>query len=372
MAKTTPLKILHYNTASGWRGGEQQVLYLVQGLADFPVIQFAAGQPNENFLQQISGHVECCFPLKSRAEFNPSAVIKLIDIIKQNKIDIVHSHSTPAQAMALQAKLFYHNFKLIVHRRVDFRVKNNVFSLFKYRSKKVDRIIAISQFIKNLLISQTIPESKIVVIYSGVDPKRFQVDPTKKSLSLRDEYNISEKTIILGNIAALTGHKDHLTLVKSMTYLREKGIDFKLFILGQGEQRANIIKEINKADLNESIVLTGFRSDVHNFLGQFDIVVHSSSDEGLGTSIIDALANSIPVAATNAGGIPEILGNDRFGLVVPKQNPFALGQAVIKLIEDTELRKKYENLGPQRANDFSVSNMVEKTYILYREVMDSV
>jgi glycosyltransferase involved in cell wall biosynthesis len=363
------IRVLHYNTAKGWRGGEQQVLYLAKGLGKYPVVQFAAGQPDEPFLERIAPYVDAPFPLKSRGEIQPSTAARLLRLIKAYRIDIVHTHSTPGHSIALQAKCFRQDFKLVAHRRVDFPVKNNPLSLYKYRSKLVDRIICISDFIRRMLASQDIPESKMTVIYSGVDFKRFHASREGEVRSMRHKLGLSKQTLVLGNVAALTGHKDHINLIRSMKHLDEKGVDFKLLILGEGEQRENCLHVIRELELGRRVLLLGFKKDLSAYYSLFDMLVHSSRDEGLGTAILDALACRIPVVATDAGGIPEILGKNRFGMVVPKQNPVLLSDAIFEMIQNKKLRMKYKASGPERAAEFSVERMVQRTFSLYREIM---
>ncbi|MBM3423439.1 MAG: glycosyltransferase family 4 protein [Chlorobi bacterium] len=360
--------ILHYNAVPGWRGGEQQGLYLIKGLTEYPVTQYCMGQPGSVFLERTAPYVTKTFPVRSRGELNPGAVHALIQIIREYKIDIVHTHTTHAHSLALQAKHLYNNFHLIAHRRVDFAVKNNPLSLYKYKSAKLDKIIAISQFIKELLIGQDVPESKIEVIYSGVDPQRLQCGSSDTRARLLAEYKIDGKQFILGNIAALTGHKDHITLINALSICLKKEYNCTLFILGDGNEKKNILGEIKALGVENNVIMPGFRTDLQNFIGGFDLYVHSSMDEGLGTSIIDALANRIPVVSTDAGGIPELLGNNEFGLLVPKQNPQALAEGIIRMLDNRALRKNYEKKASERARQFTVEAMVEKTFQLYRKI----
>jgi glycosyltransferase involved in cell wall biosynthesis len=363
------LRILHYNAVPGWRGGEQQGLYLIQGLTGYPVTQFAAGQPGSPFLERTSPFVSKSFSLESRGELSPAAVFQLVKLVREYRIDIVHTHTTHAHSLALQAKHVYGDFVLVVHRRVDFLIKNNPVSLYKYRSDKVDRIIAISEFIRNLMIEQGIPQAKIDVIHSGVDPKRLHADRALTAQKLRAEYRIDPETVILGNIAALSGHKDHLTLIRSLPLVIEKEPRCLLFILGEGDQREPVQREIERLGLERHVIMPGFRNDLETFIGGFDLYVHSSKDEGLGTSIIDALANGIPVVATDAGGIPEILGSSgEYGIVVPKQQPEALAEGILKLMKDPSLMEHYRHAGMKRAGSFSVDTMVKSTYELYRRL----
>jgi L-malate glycosyltransferase len=363
------LRILHYNSARGWRGGEQQTQYLIQGLGSYPVELFAAGKPGEEFLERISPFVAETVPMQSRNELSPGLILKLRRIVREKKIDIVHVHTPHAHAHAFYAKLTGTDFKLFVHRRVDFKIKNNILSLWKYRSPRVDAIIAISKFIKNVMIAQGVPERKIHVVYSGIDMKRFSI-PSRQSIArLRDEFGIQPELPLIGNVAALTGHKDHRCLIESMALLKGRGIRCKLIILGDGEERTHIEEQIKEYNLEDSVILAGFRSDVGDFYSLFDIFVLSSRDEGLGTAILDALAMGIPVIATDAGGIPEILENEQYGLTVAKRNPELLAAAIEGLIKNSALRDMYKNKGPERARFFSAEDMVAKTYRLYKTIL---
>lgn len=361
------MNILHYNTMPGWRGGEQQGLYLIEGLNRYPVTQYSMGLPDNAFLERTAPFVKQAFPMPSRGELNPSVVFSLIKVIKKEKINIVHTHTTHAHSLALQAKHFYNNFTLIIHRRVDFAIKNNALSLYKYKSEKVDKIIAVSECIKQLLIGQGVPADKIELIYDGVNPDRLKADHAVTKKKIRNDYGIDPETLIFGNIAALTGNKDHITLLRALHILMQEGIGFKLFILGDGEEKENILKEAKQLGLEHHLILPGYRTDLENFMGAFDIYVNSSQNEGLGTSIIDALANGIPVVATHAGGVPEILGESEFGLLVEKKNPHALAEGIKRMIKEPLLKESYEKKGRARADQFSVESMVKKSYNLYQK-----
>lgn len=218
------------------------------------------------------------------------------------------------------------------------------------------------------MIAQGVPERKIHVVYSGIDMKRFSIPSPQSIARLRDEFGIQPELPLIGNVAALTGHKDHRCLIESMALLKGRGVRYKLIILGEGEERTHIEEQIKKYNLEDSVILAGFRSDVGDFYSLFDIFVLSSRDEGLGTAILDALAIGIPVIATDAGGIPEILENEQYGLTVAKRNPELLAAAIEGLIKNSALRDMYKNKGPERARFFSAEDMVAKTYRLYETI----
>ncbi len=364
------IKVLHYNTARGWRGGEQQTLYLMKGLSAFPVELFAAGRPHDEFIRRVSPYIRDKLLLSSRNEVSFRSVWNLLRFVRDNRVDIVHVHTPHAHAHACYAKLFGGEFKLIVHRRVDFRIKNNPLSLWKYKTGKVNSIIAISAFVKSILVSQGVPDSRIEVIYSGVDVDRFRMPTPEDRARIRKDLQLNEELPVLGNVAALTGHKDHTSLIECIRILRDRGIKMHVLILGAGPERRKVEELILRYDLSRTIKLLGYREDIGDYFGIFDIFIMSSRDEGLGTSIIDALAKGLPVIATDAGGIPEILGKNEYGIVVPKQNPNALADAVQRMISDRELRNEYQSKGPGRARQFSADTMVARVFAVYERIME--
>jgi L-malate glycosyltransferase len=363
------VKVLHYNSARGWRGGEQQTEYLIRGLGPYSIEQYAAGKPGEEFLQRISPFVKEILPLQSKNELSVGSVMTLSRFIREKNINIVHVHTPHAHAHAFYALILGADFKLVVHRRVDFKIKNNPLSLWKYRSSHVSVIIAVSKFIKKLLLGQGVPEKKIQVIYSGIDQNRFMAPSKETIIRLRTIFDLPPGVPVIGNVAALTGHKDHECLVESMALLRRKGIICKLIILGEGEERENIEQMIRRYGLEQSVYLAGFRRDVGDFYALFDLFVMSSRDEGLGTAVLDALALGVPALATDAGGLPEILEDGRYGLTVAKRRPDLLAAAIERLLGDPSLCNHYKKIGPVRADYFSVANMVEKTFHVYEAVV---
>ncbi len=363
------MKILHINTSRGWRGGEQQTLNLIRGLKSFPVTQYAAGQPDQPFLERTADHVQKCVTLKTRGEINLSAVVKLARFIKKESIQILHSHTAHALSLALQAKWLCPSVQIVAHRRVDFKIKSNPFSLHKYKTPKVNRIMAISKCIEQILTDQSIPAEKIVQVYSAVDPDRFKDVDQDAVKALKDELDITAGTFVIGNVAALADHKDHKTLITALSILRKEKIPFRMFILGEGSERQAIQTQIHSLGLLQHVHLLGFRNDLQNFMALFDLVVHSSKEEGLGTSIIDGLASGVPVVATNAGGIPEILGDSEYGLLVPKENPQALADAIIRMMDSPKLQKHYSQAGRKRAEAFSISVMSQKIFEVYRDLV---
>ena len=153
---------------------------------------------------------------------------------------------------------------------------------------------------------------------------------------------------VVGNVAALTGHKDHATLVEAMALLRPRCPEARLVIAGEGELRPALEALVRERGLGDRVVFAGFRHDLDRLLPAFSVFCLSSRLEGLGTSLLDAMAFGLPVVATAAGGIPEAVEDGVTGRVAPPRDPAALAEALADVLGDEERRRAYGAAGRRR------------------------
>jgi glycosyltransferase involved in cell wall biosynthesis len=140
-------------------------------------------------------------------------------------------------------------------------------------------------------------------------------------------------------------------------------------IAGEGELRATLERQIKEHHLEKHVVLAGFRPDVLSLHKAFDIFVMSSVTEGLGTSLLDAMAAGKPIVATSTGGIPEVVEDGVTGILVPPRDDAAMAEAIVSLLKDPELRWRMGNAGLSRARErFSAERMVSETLRVYQHV----
>jgi glycosyltransferase involved in cell wall biosynthesis len=145
--------------------------------------------------------------------------------------------------------------------------------------------------------------------------------------------------------------------------------DTRFVILGEGELRDHLEKQIHEHHLEKHVLLPGFRTDVLGCIKGFDLFAMSSVTEGLGTSLLDAMACARPIVATRAGGIPEIVEDELNGLLVPVRDHHALAAAIVRALKDPSLRTRMGEAGLARANErFTVERMVSETAAVYARV----
>jgi glycosyltransferase involved in cell wall biosynthesis len=145
--------------------------------------------------------------------------------------------------------------------------------------------------------------------------------------------------------------------------------DARFIIAGEGELKPALERQIKDHHLEKHVLLAGFRPDVLSLHKAFDIFAMSSVTEGLGTSLLDAMAAGKPIVATRTGGIPEVVADGETGLLVPPRDEEALADAIVRLLKDPDLRREMGEAGRVRArNLFSLERMVQNTLNVYQRV----
>ena len=203
-------------------------------------------------------------------------------------------------------------------------------------------------------------------MHEGVDLGHIDAAPVA---SLREELWLPHGAPIVGNVAALVPHKGQRHLVEAALLVLPQVPDVRFVIAGEGELRPALERQIHEHRLEKHVLLTGFRPDVLSLHKAFDVFVMSSVTEGLGTSIIDAMACGKPVVATSVGGIPELVVNGETGFLVAPRDHEGMARALTALLKDESLRQRMGEAGRTRARvDFSAERMVQDTLRVYRRV----
>ena len=178
---------------------------------------------------------------------------------------------------------------------------------------------------------------------------------------------------MIGNVAALTEHKDHETLLLAMPRVLEAVPGARLVIVGEGKLRARLESQARERGLGQRCVFTGFRDDVDRLLPGFSLLCLTSRLEGLGTSLLDAMCFARPIVAAATGGIPEAVRHGETGLLVPVGDPSSLAVALVALLRDEGRRVLMGQAGRRRFEQtFTAGRMVEETLRVYEEVCGSL
>lgn len=360
------MSLFQIDTGKEWRGGQRQSFFLAQELRrqGFP-FQFVV-QPNSPLHQKALEANIPVYPVKVRSELDFPAIVRLAVAMKRKKCVLAHFHDAHAVAIGLAAASLAKVSLKIISRRVDFPLKKNYFSRQKYM-KNIDAIIAISDGVKQVLIDGGVDSGVIQVIPSGIDFSPFEQATSKDYL--RRELSFEEDDFLVGIVAHLADHKGHRYLVQASKILKENAPKIKVIVVGEGPLRMDLNKQVKELHIEDMVFFLGFREDIPQILASLDVFVLSSYLEGLGSSILDAMASRLPVVATRVGGIPELVVNGKTGLLVPPRNPSALAQAILKLYHDRNLSSHLGQKGYEIVHQkFSAESMANKIIDLYKKL----
>lgn len=364
------IRVLHVSTPAGWRGGEQQVFNLVvmqqQDKNVKPVVVCPSGSELEERLSHESVQVRS---FHSKGIFKISLARFIAQCTSETSADIIHTHDSHAHTAAvISSALFGNKTPVIVHRRVDFPVSGNPFSKWKYNYPTVKKIISVSEKIRDITAPAIRDKNKLAVVYSGIDLNRY--DNTDTLNVIRREFRIPEDVKIIGNLSALADHKDYPVFLETASILLKRNNRMRFVIAGEGPEEERIRKRIKELHLEKDVIMLGFRREIASVMQSLDVFLMTSKTEGLGTILIEAFAAGVPVVATSAGGIPELVKNGETGLLCQPGNAEELATAVEQMCSNNELRLKIQAAARNFAVKFSRAATEAATLSIYRSILN--
>jgi glycosyltransferase involved in cell wall biosynthesis len=358
-----PITVLHVDTERGWRGGERQALWLAEALAGASHRSIVAARRGEPLLIAAAKLGLPVVDFSPRSEVDVVAISRLRGFIRREKVEIVHAHTAHAVALGALATLGT-TARMVVTRRVDFRLRDNPFSRWIYGRARA--IIAISAAVAAALEASGVSRSRIEIVHSGM---KFDRDVRAATDARLEALGARGRPLVV-QAAAFVPHKDPLTFVRAMAVVRKSVPSVQAVMLGEGPLRGRIERARTELELTDVVHLPGHITDADSVLAAADVATLSSREEGLGTVLLEALALGVPVAACEGGGIPESIVNGVTGLSAPVGDHGALGRAIIRLLEDRVLAKKLAEAGAVRVKEkFSMASTARETLAVYRRVL---
>lgn len=365
------MRIVHVDTEKGFRGGENQVLLLMQGLRGLGVEQCLLAREGEELARRAAAEGFEVHTVARPVSWLPGAKKRLRELALGNAPSIVHAHTGNAHSLAAAAAAG--RAPILVTRRVDFPLKSNPWTRRKY-TEPGTWFVAISRAIADVLERGGVDASRIVLIHSGVKTDRF-VGSTGRD-RVREEWGVSPDRTLVGMVGSWVDHKDPLNLVEAAfqcTRVAESPTadSLRFALVGDGPLRPHLEGAVAGFKLQERVTLAGWRNDVGDCLAAFDLFVMPSKLEGLCTSLIDAQAVGLPCIATRAGGMPDVVTHGENGLLIEPRDPKALAAAILRLAADPELQRRFRENGPRIAEErFSAERMVERYVETYRQTLE--
>lgn len=359
------MSVIHVETGRHLYGGALQVLYLAQGLEERgvkSVLMVPRGSEIATAARQRWLRVE---EFRFRGEGDVTALGKMAWRFSRPDVEVVHLHSRRGAdtlggvaAAAIRAPV-------VLTRRVDNR---DVEWLIGAKYRLYRRIVAISGAVRDVLTDQGVPQDKISLVHSAVDATKWM---TPRDAAERDrEFDLQPGTPAGAMVAQFVSRKGHWVLVHALSILKRRGMRPSIVLFGRGPMRENVAALAEAAGVAGQIRFAGFRDDLHEWLGSFDLCVHPALKEGLGVAALQAGAAGVPVVGARAGGIPEVIDDGRTGILCPPGDAGAVATAIAQLLQDSDAARAMGRRARERVESrFSVDAMVEGNLEVYRRVV---
>ncbi|MBE9534800.1 MAG: glycosyltransferase family 4 protein, partial [Proteobacteria bacterium] len=211
------------------------------------------------------------------------------------------------------------------------------------------------------------------VIHSGIDLQRFSKG-AKQRTEKRRELGFSPHSLVVGYVGWLIPIKGVTYLVNAMAKIVEQHPKSLLVLVGKGddkgEEEIKLKEQVERAGLADKVRFLGWRPDVDEIMGCFDIFVLPSLNEGMGRVLVEAMAAGLPIVASRVGGIPDLVKHGENGLLVPPADTSALEKAISALLQDGARRKRMGKAGKKMCGPYSAEAMVEQIDVLYTELLE--
>ncbi len=360
------MKILHVETGRHFLGGPQQVIYLINALRERGHDNILVCPPDSGIDTVAREHGIWTQNLFCAGDLDLPFAYRLSQFISDKQPDIVHCHSRRGADILGGLAAGFASVPAVVSRRVD-NTELRVVAGLRYRPFR--KVIAISEAIASVLRDRGIDDGRIEVIRSAVDADEFSGETDCDVY--RREFGIGDGVFAIAAAGQLIPRKGHRYLLEAVNELRKTHSEFRLVIFGEGFLGNQLRTQAESLGLDDIVTFAGYRDDLDDFIGCFDLFVHPSSAEGLGVAALKAAAAGLAVVGCNAGGMPESVVHNETGLLVEPENADALHRAIAALFDDDQMRARFAAAGRDRMqNEFSIATMVEKHEALYASVLE--
>ncbi|KKR49033.1 MAG: Second mannosyl transferase [Candidatus Magasanikbacteria bacterium GW2011_GWC2_40_17] len=379
-------KILYLATQGEWGGAQKYIFDLATNLtASFDIIVAVGlgGTSREllNKLQEKGIKTLILKHLKRKISLwnDVLAVWEIVNFLRKNNFDIIHLNSSKAGMVGAiagwinkKAKIIYTAHGWVYLEPLSFFTRRIYLWMEKMACQMRSATIVLSEKEKVIALKyETGGKKNTFVIHNGIDLEKINFldkETAKKEIFQFTQDDKLKDCFILGTIANFYKTKGLSILLNIFQELVKTNDKLRLVIIGNGPEKNNLEKQIKENGLEKKVVLTGILSDAYKYLKAFDIFVLPSIKEGFPYALLEAMAAGLPIVATKVGAIPEIIEDEKEGLVVSPQNNQELKEKLEILINEPDLRKKIGESAKEKAQKYNLKNTVLQTKNIYNSL----
>ncbi len=314
--------------------------------------------------------------LNARNLRDASAFARLVRLVREREIDVIHTHLTYSDVWGRLAGWLtgravvstLHVQSYLTAGEVARERGQAIERLANFVRRRFGRtVIAVSEALRRQQIAQGFPSGRIVTVHNGIDLSRFELPRDFSRAAHRAEFTIPHDAPLVITVAVLREGKGHEELIAAAKRVLERMPEARFLIVGGGALEGSLRRQAEEDGVGGRVIFTGMRVDIAELLAASDLFVLPSLDfDALPTAIIEAMASGLPVVATDAGGAAEIVRHGETGMLVESRDAVQLADAIVALLTDSDLAREMGERGRARAaNEFSAQKWVEKLQDLY-------
>lgn len=375
-------RILHFIESGGLYGAERVILNLSREMANnselVPVVGCIVSAPAEQsdlYDAAVTEGIEAVKLVIPNSRF-PVVMPRIARELKRLNVGLIHSHGYKSSVYGFLIKvlsgipvmatchLWFEMDKGPLKTRILIGLEKRLYRWFP-------RVVAVSDDIRRVLTGNGVPENKVTVVENGVSIE--PVSTPEQSAILRQSLGIDAEDFCVLNAGRLTRQKGQWTLIEAAAILKRRQVDIKVLIAGEGRLKDSLAEQIDQHQLQDRVKLLAFRRDIPELLAMSDAFALPSLDEGMPMILLESTARGVPSIVTAVGDIPKLIQANETGLVIPKEDPEALADAIESLMANKELRERLaENARIKMQAIYSSRAMHQKYHEIYQNLLNGV
>ena len=331
------MKVLHLISSGGMFGAERVILNLASqnnGVICWIGALRNQHNPHLEILEEAKRMGLKTFLFDSQGRVDFKTIFHTRRFLKENNIDILHSHNYKSDIIGFLATRFSKTQWVVTNHvwhgtdakmRFYEGIDNTVLKFAKI-------VCAVSQEIKDDLIHKGFKKNNLYVVHNGISISQF--NKNSKGQELRKSWNLSDNDTLINMTGRLAPEKGHEILFKALKEVTGQYPHVKCLVVGDGPLKKELEVIVNRLELTNHIIFTGIRKDTAAIYSACDIMVNSSLIEGLPMTILEAMASRLALIATRVGAVPQVIKNEKNGILLEPGNEKALAQAIIDLMNN--------------------------------------
>ena len=361
------MRIMHIEAGRRLYGGARQVCHLIEGLRAKGFENILVCARGSEIAGAVRGATVVELPMGGDLDVFWAGPLRRL--IKAREPAVVHVHSRRGADLVGGRCARRAGVPAVLTRRVDNR-EPAWWARFKYRPYTV--IAAISSAVESELVEHVgLDPARVVRVASAVDTERHRPKFAARA-RLAATFGIPSGSIIIGVVAQLIPRKGHVLLLDCLQEVLSRHPDVQVLCFGRGPRERALRRRIGVCGLVEHVRLVGFRNDLAALMPGLDLLVHPARREGLGVAVLEAMSCGVPVVASDAGGIPDIVEHGASGLLFAAGDRRALRDGILRMLGDEALRRQLAGAGRERVKSrFSVLRMSRRYVEVYNRVVST-